>query len=127
MVLQSIDMVAVYVHDWPAALAWYGERLGLRPLFVEEPHNFAVFGLQGGGPVLHVVGDTNRELGNRNRCVPNLRVDDFDATLEELRGRGVKVVDIQNEQEDGYRLATITDPEGNELNLYVSVATDQAQ
>ena len=77
--------------------------------------------------MLHIVADQGRELGSRNRCVPNLRVDDFDSTLEELRKRGVEVVEIQNEEDDGYRLATIVDPEGNELNLYVSVPVGQSQ
>jgi len=120
-VLKSIDMVAIYVRDWPAALAWYQDKLGLAAVYVEEHHSFAVLGLPGGGPVLHVVADAGRPAGARNRCVPNIGVDDFDRTIEELRGRGIEVGNIQNDEEDGYRLATIADPEGNELNIYVMV------
>jgi len=49
-------------------------------------------------------------------------VDDFDTTLEELRRSGVGISAIHNDEDDGYRLATIADPEGNELNLCVMVA-----
>jgi len=114
-------MVCIYVRDWRAALNWYQEKLGLGVAYVEDHHEFAVLGLPDGGPVLHLVADSDRPAGGRNRCVPNLSVDDFDATLAELRRRGVEIRDVHNDGDDGYRLATIVDPEGNELNLYVMV------
>jgi len=120
-VLKTIDMVCIYVRDWKAALNWYQEKLGLAAVYVEDHHGFAVLGLPDGGPVLHIVADEERAAGGRNRCVPNLSVDDFDATLAELRRRGVEIQDVQNDEDEGYRLATIADPEGNELNLYVMV------
>jgi predicted enzyme related to lactoylglutathione lyase len=118
--LRRIDMMALYVTDWSAALAWYRDRLGLTPVYVEQDHRFAVLAFPDGGPVLHLVVDPRPGHG-RSRCVANVLVEDFDATLVELRERGVEVVAVQEEADDGYRLATITDPEGNEINLYVSV------
>jgi predicted enzyme related to lactoylglutathione lyase len=59
--LTSIDTVAIYVHDWAAAVSWYEDVLG------------------------------------------------------------VEILDLQEDAEDGYRLATIADPEGNELNLCAPV------
>ena len=115
-------MIVMYVRDWPKAMAWYRDKLGLQVVYVEEDHHFAVVGLPGAGPVLHLVGDTDRDAGGRSRCVPNLSTDDFDATLTELRNRGVEVLAIQDDQDEGYRLATIADPEGNELNLYTLVS-----
>jgi predicted enzyme related to lactoylglutathione lyase len=119
-VLRRIDLVALYVSDWPAVLGWYRDRLGLTPVYVELDHRFAVLAFPDGGPVVHLVGDPRRGNG-RSRCVANIRVDDLDGTLVELRERGVEVVAVQEEADEGYRLATITDPEGNEINLYVSV------
>ncbi|HKA85570.1 MAG TPA: VOC family protein [Acidimicrobiales bacterium] len=119
--LQRIDMVAMYVRDWPAALAWYRDKLGFIDAYVEDDHRFAVLALAGGGPVLHLVGDASRELGPRNRCVPNIAVDDFDATLEDLGARGVAILDVVGDPDDGYRLARLADLEGNELNLYTTV------
>ena len=120
--LQRIDMVVMYVRDWRSALTWYQEQLGFSALYVEDEHQFAVMGLPGGGPVLHLVGDDSRDLAARNRCVPNIAVDDFDATLAELAGRSVTVLEVLNDDDDGYRLARLADPEGNELNIYTTVS-----
>jgi catechol 2,3-dioxygenase-like lactoylglutathione lyase family enzyme len=111
-------MVVMYVENWAAALSWYQEKLGLAAVYVEEDHRFAVLGFPDGGPVLHVVGTTDRMHEGRSRCAPNIGVVDFDAAVAELRGRDVPVLSVQHD-EDGYRLATIADPEGNQLNLYV--------
>jgi len=118
-VLKTIDMVCIYVRDWKTALNWYQEKLGLALVYVDDDHEFAVVGLPDGGPVLHIVCDPERPVGGRNRCVPNISTVDFDATLHELRQNGVEIRSIQNEEDDDYRLATIADPEGNELNIYV--------
>jgi catechol 2,3-dioxygenase-like lactoylglutathione lyase family enzyme len=125
-VLQRIDMVAMYVRDWPSALAWYRDKLGFVGAYVEEDHRFAVLALTGGGPALHLVGDDAREPGHQNRCVPNIAVDDFDATIAELGGRGVTVLDVVDDQDDGFRLARLADPEGNELNIFTTVARGTA-
>jgi catechol 2,3-dioxygenase-like lactoylglutathione lyase family enzyme len=121
-VLQRIDMVAMYVRDWPPAFAWYQEKLGFVAAYVEPDHCFAVLALSGGGPVLHLVGDESREPGHRNRCVPNIAVDDFDATLAELGERGVTIMNVVDDSDDGYRLARLADLEGNDLNIYTTVA-----
>jgi catechol 2,3-dioxygenase-like lactoylglutathione lyase family enzyme len=73
-----------------------------------------------GGPVLHLAGDP-RPAGGVSRCVPNILVDDFDATLAEMKQRGVEICVVQEEGDDSYRLATIVDLDGNQINLYVSV------
>jgi predicted enzyme related to lactoylglutathione lyase len=116
--LKRIDMVVMYVRDWTGMLEWYQSRLDLEAVFVEPDHRFAVLGLPAGGPVLHLVGDENREPGTRNRCVANFAVDDFDGSLRDFRARGIDVLDVVNDEDDGYRLARIADPEGNELNIY---------
>jgi catechol 2,3-dioxygenase-like lactoylglutathione lyase family enzyme len=116
--LRRIDMVAVYVRDWEHQLAWYQEQLGFAAVHLEHHHRFAVLALPGGGPTLHLVGDDTRPEGSRNRCVPNVVVEDFDATLGELRARGVRILEVEDDTDDGYRLARLADPEGNELNIY---------
>jgi catechol 2,3-dioxygenase-like lactoylglutathione lyase family enzyme len=117
--LKRIDMVALYVREWASALRWYEDALGFSKLYVEDDHQFAVLGLPDGGAVLHLVGSSLGDAAFRNRCAPNILVDDFDETLEALRRRGVEIREVQNDDEDGYRLARIADPEGNDLNLYV--------
>ena len=121
--LQRIDMVAIYVRDWSSMLNWYQSQLGMAAAYVEEHHRFAVLAFPGGGPVVHLVGDDERALEVRNRCVPNIGVDDFDAAVAELANRGVTVVEVVNDEDDGYRLARLVDPEGNELNVYTTIST----
>lgn len=116
--LKSIDMVSIYVSDWQAGMAWYQEQLGFMPVFQQPEHQFAAFALPGGGALLHLVGDTGRNTSARSHCSPNVSVEPFDGTLDELRSRGVQVFDVADDPEDGYRLARISDPEGNEINLY---------
>jgi catechol 2,3-dioxygenase-like lactoylglutathione lyase family enzyme len=116
--LTRIDMVVMYVRDWPALLDWYQSKLGLEAVYVEPDHRFAVLGLPDGGPVLHLVGDESRQPDTRNRCVANFAVDDFDRSLREFREHSVNVLEVVNDEDDGYRLARIADPEGNELNIY---------
>jgi catechol 2,3-dioxygenase-like lactoylglutathione lyase family enzyme len=121
--LRRIDMVAIYVRDWSSALDWYQDKLGFSRMYVEDDDRFAVLALPEGGPVLHLVGDDSRDLGTRNRCAPNIAVDDIDSTLAELQRRGVSVIDVVDDPDDGYRLARLTDPEGNELNIYTMAIT----
>jgi catechol 2,3-dioxygenase-like lactoylglutathione lyase family enzyme len=125
-VLQRIDMVAIYVRDWSSALGWYQDKLGFSLVYVEDDDRFAVLALPDGGPVLHLVGDDTRELGTRNRCAPNIAVDDFGGTLTELQGRGVSVVEVVDDPDDGYRLARLADLEGNELNIYTTATVTGA-
>jgi catechol 2,3-dioxygenase-like lactoylglutathione lyase family enzyme len=117
--LKRIDMVAVYVRDWSAAVSWYEEALGFSKLYAEDDHRFAVLGLPDCGAVLHLVGSPVGDEGTRNRCAPNILVEDFDGTLDELRRRGVEIREVTNDDDDGYRLARIVDLEGNDLNLYI--------
>ena len=120
--LRRIDMVAIYVRDWVGMVDWYESVLGFTRLYVEDDHQFAVLGLPDGGAVLHLVGSPVGQPGTRNRCVPNVAVNDFDATLRTLQERGVTVLEVQDETDDGYRLARIADPEHNDLNLYISAS-----
>jgi hypothetical protein len=124
--LQRIDMVAMYVHHWSSALEWHQGKLGFSPAYVEHDHRFAVLALPDGGPVLHLVGDDTRDLQAQNRCAPNIAVDDFDATLAELRDGRVSVIQVVDDPVDGYRLARLADPEGNELNIYTMVVASSA-
>jgi hypothetical protein len=48
--LHRIDMVAVYIRDWSAAVVWCGEQLGFTKLYVEDAHHR----LEGNDLNLHV-------------------------------------------------------------------------
>jgi catechol 2,3-dioxygenase-like lactoylglutathione lyase family enzyme len=117
-VLRKLDIVVMRVRDWPGAVRWYAETLGLRTLYREDDHQWCQFALPEGGANLALHGVEFGEPGGRSRCVPNIRVVDLDGTVETLRQRGVRILGFQDHAEEGYRLATIADPEGNELQLY---------
>jgi catechol 2,3-dioxygenase-like lactoylglutathione lyase family enzyme len=44
-------------------------------------------------------------------------VDDFDATVAELRNRGVRFDAEEEGVDEGYRLVRILDPEGNPVGI----------
>jgi predicted enzyme related to lactoylglutathione lyase len=110
----------VYVRDWPAAMAWYRDVLGLPVLAVEEDDEFCMLAVGSGFLGLatdhpeYTVGD------HENRLAPSLAVDDLDATIATLRDRGVRVDDRMDGEGEGYRLTRIWDVEGNRINLFTS-------
>jgi catechol 2,3-dioxygenase-like lactoylglutathione lyase family enzyme len=112
-------MVAVRVAHWPAAVQWYTDVLGFTVAHREEDDRFALLVLPGGGAGLALVGEHQVTLGTENRVMANIAVDDLDATLAELGGRGAGVeAGIDDGHDEGYRLGRIRDPEGNLIQLY---------
>ena len=114
--LQKITMVSVRVSDWKASVDWYRDKLGLRPAGIHDdpwcvmllPEGETVFALDGTNPVL---GASN--------CIPNVLVDNLKETVRVLKDRGVRFArDIIDDADEGYRIATIEDLEGNLINLY---------
>lgn len=54
-----------------------------------------------------------------NNCVPNIQVDDLPATIATLLASGVEFTsELEADEDEQYRIATIQDPEGNLINLY---------
>ena len=126
--------VAVRVPDFEASLKWYVEKLDFRVVF-QWPYadqtlayvapatddSFFVEILGGGEPkpipksVYEDLGDSLRLAGFHHFC---LNVDDMDATIAELRSRGVTIVTEPFELDIiGRRLAFIADPWGNLIEL----------
>lgn len=114
--LKKLDMVSIRVKDWRAAVDWYRDVLGLRPVGLHEdpwclmtfPEGGAAIALDGTNPVLP-----------GNNCIPNVQVEDLPKTIDVLRGRGVQFArEFEADEEEGYRIATIRDLEGNLINLY---------
>ena len=53
-----------------------------------------------------------------NRCLPDILVDDLEATVSLLRSRGVEFRTGITTGEESYRTATLLDSEGNQLEIY---------
>lgn len=131
--------VAVRVPDFDQAVKWYVEKLDFRVVH-QWPYadqklayvapatddNFSVELLAGGEPkpipkpVYSDLGDSMRLAGYHHFC---LSVDSIEAAIEELRRRGVKIVTEPFYLEEiNRKLAFISDPFGNLIELAESVA-----
>ena len=112
--LKKLDIVSIRVKDWAGAVAWYRDALGLHPAGLHDdpwclmtfPEGDAALALDGTNPV-----------ASGNNCIPSVQVEDLPNTVFTLKARSVKFA-REIEGDGGYRMATVEDPEGNQINLY---------
>jgi catechol 2,3-dioxygenase-like lactoylglutathione lyase family enzyme len=106
------------VRDWPAAVRWYTDVLGLAVAYMEEDDQFCLF--ETGGAALALAGDHPEQAAStaENRLAPSFQVADLDGELERLRAAGVRIDPVIDGADEGYRLARIWDPEGNRIGLH---------
>lgn len=115
----AMMMVTVQVRDFAAAVAWYRDVLGLSVLAL-EPDEFCMLVPPGSkGPALALATDHPDRISSRpgTGWAPTLVVDDFDATVAELRQRGVSFDAEEEGADEGYRLVRVLDPEGNPIGI----------
>jgi len=112
----EIDHVYYWVRDMGAAVAFYGDVLGL-PLVRRDGDEWAEFEA---GPVRLALHGTVETLPGSGTVV--FRVADLDAATMVLAGRGASVVDHVGEVEGLARFATVRDPDGNPVQLIEYVA-----
>lgn len=111
----SIYMVEVRADDWGRLCAFYHETLGLPQRMVDAPGKFAMYGNR--EPFVAIVA-RGRGGRARSRVVIDFAVGDLDAVLGALASEGVVPSDGPSASPEGYRLARIEDPEGNEVHLF---------
>jgi catechol 2,3-dioxygenase-like lactoylglutathione lyase family enzyme len=112
-------MVTVQVRDFDASVAWYRDVLGLSVL-VLQPDEFCMLAPPGSDePTLALATDHPDRISPRPGLgwAPALVVDDLDATVAELRSRGVRFDAEEEGADEGYRLVRILDPEGNPIGI----------
>ena len=115
----GISAITLFVEDLATSKAFYQSAFGL-PVVYEDP-NSAVF--QFGESVINLL-DINeapglidpaqvasRDAGHRFQFT--LAVDDVDATVSELRARGVEILNGPIDRPWGIRTASFEDPAGN--------------
>jgi predicted enzyme related to lactoylglutathione lyase len=115
----QVMMVTVQVRDFDAAVAWYRDVLGLSVLSL-EPDEFCMLVPPGStGPALALATDHPDRISPRpgTGWTPILVVEDLDATVAELRQRGVSFDAEEEGAEEGYRLVRVLDPEGNAIGI----------
>jgi predicted enzyme related to lactoylglutathione lyase len=109
----------VYVKDFPRALAFYRDVLGLPLRFADDKFGFASFATPGAGFTVAKIDDADaeqRKLVGRHTGLA-FGVDDLDKTYADWRARGVAFPLPPTQQPWGGRLAQLADPEGNLLTL----------
>jgi catechol 2,3-dioxygenase-like lactoylglutathione lyase family enzyme len=86
--LSRIRQIALVVHDLPAAIAFYRDRLGMRFLF-QAPPGLAFFDCDG----IWLMLSTPEKEFDRPGSVIYFEVPDIDATYRTLAERGVEFID----------------------------------
>ncbi len=115
----QIMMVTVQVRNFDATVAWYRDVLGLSVMSL-EPDEFCMLAPPGStGSALALATDHPDRICARpgTGWTPILEVEDFDATVAELRQRGVSFDAEEEGTDEGYRLVRVLDPEGNAIGI----------
>jgi catechol 2,3-dioxygenase-like lactoylglutathione lyase family enzyme len=109
-------MTEIQVGDWPGAVRWYVDVLGLRLVFDDPGSRFA---LLAAGPARIALkgGDPQEGLGVRNvRLV--FRVADVDAAYARLQALGVAATAPADHPREPYRETRLCDPEGTPITVF---------
>ncbi|MGW2229493.1 VOC family protein [Streptomyces formicae] len=121
----ELAQVRLLVTDFPRCYRFYRDALGLKPQFDAEEGPYAKFTPDGGGAgialqdrtqMAQVLGELAAEpTGYRSLVV--LRVDDVDRYCAEITRRGAVLVHGPAPMTDRMRVAHLTDPAGNLVEL----------
>lgn len=109
----GVHHVSINVDDVDAALAFYVGTLGLTPRADRPDFGFGGAWLDVGGQQVHLIAGAPPPAQGQHFA---LRVDDLDAAINELRGRGVGVSDAV--PVGSSRQAFLSDPAGNQIELH---------
>jgi catechol 2,3-dioxygenase-like lactoylglutathione lyase family enzyme len=118
---KSIDAITVFVEDLGAAKAFYEKVFDLPVFFEDEQGNSAVFKF--GGTLINLLKISEADelvrpgkVANRDggvRHVFTIGVDDVDAMCEELKDKGVTLLNGPMDRHWGIRTASFEDPGGH--------------
>lgn len=101
----------VPIRDFERSLEWYRRFFDADPTNIPMPGILAEWRLVESGWLQITVNEHKAGSG-----FFNLAVDDFDATVEQLRAREFEVGDLIEAMKDVH-LAPIVDPDGNQITL----------
>lgn len=124
--LRALGQIHVSVSDVDRAVAFYRDTLGVPFLFRVPGQPMAFFDLDGVRLYLGVPEDE----AFRSRGMLYFRVEDLDAAVETLRGRGVSFVGephlIARMDDHDLWMAFFRDPDGNNLALMSERPVDRS-
>ena len=113
MPIERVYTTVYYVDDWDAAVSFYRDTLGLKPLYVEQ--GWAEFEVGTGGRIALHARSTEHHAAPATHV--SLQVRDLEGTVAELKRKGARVAEPVRHEEFG-ALASVTDPSGNLIGLY---------
>jgi catechol 2,3-dioxygenase-like lactoylglutathione lyase family enzyme len=113
----DLFMTVLRVADWPRALAWYVDTLGLLAVLTDPEHEFALLAagtgrlaLQGGR------GANEADAAGAVRLV--FQVPDVDIERSRLIGKGLEIDPPTENPREGYREIRLHDPGGTPITLF---------
>jgi predicted enzyme related to lactoylglutathione lyase len=111
-------MSMIFARDFERLVDWYTNVLGLQSAQLDSEGKWASLRFPEGDATIAVHGGlaTGDQAGPRT-IVPAIEVSDIQATVDELKGRGLEFTREVHEGV-GVWLASFDDPEGNSLQLY---------
>lgn len=112
MKLSGVHHVSLNVHDTEEVGRFYTDVLGLEKL-PRPDFGFPGMWLRAGGQEIHLMEVKDHHAPDGYHFA--FAVDDLDQSVEELRGRGIKVSDPR--QLPGGRQSFLRDPAGNIVEL----------
>jgi len=106
-----VDLFAgIPVTDYARAVAWYERLLGSPPSFLPNDTEAVWDVVEHGYLYVDVRPD------HAGSAMHTLFVDDFDARLAAVAGRGIEPVELET-YDNGVRKAIFRDPDGNEIGF----------
>jgi catechol 2,3-dioxygenase-like lactoylglutathione lyase family enzyme len=110
----DLFMTVIKVADWPRAVAWYVDTLGLLAVLTDTDHQFAL--LAAGTGRLALQGGHEAVGVGTVRLV--FQVPDVDAERERLLVKGLEIGPAVENTREGYREVRLTDPDGTHVSLF---------
>jgi predicted enzyme related to lactoylglutathione lyase len=115
--IKKLDWVTIWSEDLNNLLPFYRDVLGMT--IVEQSEGFVALAGSEEGPGVCV--GTHSEVKGRAtdpyRHMVGLAIGDLDAEYQRLSSAGVEFIETPTEYGDGFRMATLKDPEGNLVQI----------
>ncbi len=112
MKIKSLDFVEIRVSNWPLAMAWYKDVLGLEVVQLVEEDQFAL--LRAGSSQIALKGGEARP----GTVQLTFEVEDLEKAVKELTTLGVPLDSPLQSSPEGYRDVILSDPDGYRVCLF---------
>ncbi len=115
-----LHMTEISARDWPAAVAWYRDVLGLPVLIRDDARRFAMLGGEGGRIALKEGGAEGPGVGTRLV----FQVEDLEDARDRLASAGVSATEVVVDSHEHFRSFRLVGPDRISITIF---AWDQAE